>query len=41
MEIFMPKILLLLLLPLALLSGPAQATYVVSLGTGGTEIRHE
>lgn len=34
MEIFMPKILLLLLLPLALLSGPAQATYVVSLGTG-------
>ncbi|WP_303325670.1 hypothetical protein, partial [Turicimonas muris] len=30
----MPKILLLLLLPLALLSGPAQATYVVGLGTG-------
>ena len=26
MEIFMPKILLLLLLPLALLSGPARAT---------------
>ena len=30
----MPKMLLLLLLPLALFSGLAQATYVVGLGTG-------